>query len=560
MRSLAVLSIIAFALDARAFQNCPILGLSFPTPKSLSTSSLIQDASANLTATIEQTLQSGQSLDFNTSFSVGIFSIASSDLLFQYHHSAPSLVNSTTGVTAVDADTIYRIGSVSKLLTVFTYLIELGDASWSDPVTKYIPELQTASGSDPVSSAAWADITVGALAAQLSGIGRDNGLGDLYSPLTAPSAYTSLGLPILNASDASLCNLTSAETCTRADFFKGLFGRHAVLASFTTAIYSNVAYQLFGYVLESITGKPFASSIESSLFTPLNMSSSSFTVPNDTSRGVIPVSPDASLWNLDLGDGTPYGGMFSTLSDIAKLGRAILNSTLLSPAQTRRWLKPHSHTASLTYSVGAPWEIQRLILPLENRVVDVYTKNGDLGSYFAFFALIPEYGVGFAALGASADGGAPLDVTVVSSLIGDNFVPAEARFAGTFAAAGLNSSITLNTEAGRPGLGVSRWISNGTDMLVTLETSPFTVRLYPTTLFSDSRYAFRAVYEETFDNTGPTPAFQDRCVTWGGVDTPTYGTVAFDDFVFELGEDGVAVSVEPRFLRVGLQRTVDGTA
>jgi hypothetical protein len=174
MRPLAVLSIVAFALDARAFQNCPILGLSFPTPKSLSTSSLIQDASANLTATIEQTLQSGQSLDFNTSFSVGIFSIASSDLLFQYHHSAPSLVNSTTGITAVDADTIYRIGSVSKLLTVFTYLIELGDASWSDPVTKYIPELQTASGSDPVSSAAWADITVGALAAQLSGIGRDS--------------------------------------------------------------------------------------------------------------------------------------------------------------------------------------------------------------------------------------------------------------------------------------------------------------------------------------------------------------------------------------------------
>ncbi|KAJ7806909.1 putative beta-lactamase, partial [Mycena leptocephala] len=557
MRPLAVLSIVAFALNARAFQN-----FSF---NQLFNSGCVGKPHC----TIEQTLQSGQSLDFNTSFSVGIFSIASSDLLFQYHHSAPSLVNSTTGVTAVDADTIYRIGSVSKLLTVFTYLIELGDASWSDPVTKYIPELQTASGSDPVSSAAWADITVGALAAQLSGIGRDNGLGDLYSPLTAPSAYTSLGLPILNASDASLCNLTSAETCTRADFFKGLFERHAVLASFTTAIYSNVAYQLFGYVLESITGKPFASSIESSLFTPLNMSSSSFTVPNDTSRGVIPVSPDASLWNLDLGDGTPYGGMFSTLSDIAKLGRAILNSTLLSPAQTRRWLKPHSHTASLTYSVGAPWEIQRLILPLENRVVDVYTKNGDLGSYFAFFALIPEYGVGFAALGASADGGAPLDVTVVSSLIGDNFVPvledaaraeAEARFAGTFAAAGLNSSITLNTEAGRPGLGVSRWISNGTDMLVTLETSPFTVRLYPTTLFSDSRYAFRAVYEETFDNTGPAPAFQDRCVTWGGVDTPTYGTVAFDDFVFELGEDGVAVSVEPRFLRVGLQRTVDGTA
>ncbi|KAJ7588107.1 putative beta-lactamase [Mycena floridula] len=555
------LALLAFSLNAQAFQNCPILGLSFPTPRALSTSSVIQNAAANLSATIEFLLQTGEALDSDSSFSIGIFSPSSSDFLFEFHHSAPSLANSTAGVKTVDADTVYRIGSVSKLVSVYTYLIELGDASWSDPVTKYIPELQNAPESDSVSSVSWADITVGDLASQLSGIGRDYGLGgDFYSPLIPPSDYTLVGLPILNASETTLCEL--GATCTRADFFKGIIGRSPVVAPSTTAIYSNVAYQLFGYVLESITNKPFASSTEEKVFNALNMGSSSFTVPNDTSHGVIPVGPKESNWTLDLGDGTPYGGMFSSLSDISKMGRAILNSTLLTPVQTRRWFKPHSHTASLTYSVGAPWEIQRLVLPSENRVVDVYTKNGDLGAYFSFFALIPEYNVGFAGLGAGAGG--PLDIILISTLVGELFIPAledaaraegDTRFSGTYTAVGLNSSISLSTEPGKPGFGITSWISNGTDMMqVALVPLPFTVRLYATNLVSATSHAFRAVYEHPTNSTSSQVPFQDSCVSWGGIDSPTYGVIGIDDFVFTLGEDGSAVSLEPRFLRVSLQR------
>lgn len=40
----------------------------------------------------------------------------------------------------MDSNTIYRIGSVSKLLIVYTDLAAVGDVSFNEPVTKYIPE------------------------------------------------------------------------------------------------------------------------------------------------------------------------------------------------------------------------------------------------------------------------------------------------------------------------------------------------------------------------------------------------------------------------------------
>lgn len=48
------------------------------------------------------------------------------------------------------------------------------------------------------------------------------------------------------------------------------------------------------------------------------------------------------------------GGVFSSINDLAKWGLSILNSTLLSQQETRKWLKPISHTGSLQLSVGRP--------------------------------------------------------------------------------------------------------------------------------------------------------------------------------------------------------------
>ena len=83
------------------------------------------------------------------------------------------------GVTSVDSNTVYALGSISKLLTVYTFLLEAGDTSWNDPVTKYIPELAAYAKAHPQAATQqidhynWEDITVGALVSQLSGMVRD---------------------------------------------------------------------------------------------------------------------------------------------------------------------------------------------------------------------------------------------------------------------------------------------------------------------------------------------------------------------------------------------------
>jgi CubicO group peptidase (beta-lactamase class C family) len=64
---------------------------------------------------------------------------------------------------------------ISKLFTVYLFLIEVGDIHFSDPVTKWVPELKAAAKapSDAVSRVDWNAITLGNLASQMSGIGRD---------------------------------------------------------------------------------------------------------------------------------------------------------------------------------------------------------------------------------------------------------------------------------------------------------------------------------------------------------------------------------------------------
>ncbi len=73
----------------------------------------------------------------NTSFSVAVFSTTSNETLFDFHFAAPGLNGSLTKGKLTD-DTIYRTGSLGKLMTVYTFLVDIGDSIYTDPVTKYI--------------------------------------------------------------------------------------------------------------------------------------------------------------------------------------------------------------------------------------------------------------------------------------------------------------------------------------------------------------------------------------------------------------------------------------
>lgn len=181
-----------FPLTTHAFTTCPLQGPSFPPPTNLSSSKIIKDATASLTELLDETISSGNSsygiFDSNVSYSLGIFSTSETKPLFIKHHSSDLLKSAPVGVKRLDSDTIYRIGSLTKLFAAYTLLIQIGDTKLNDPVTKYIPELLEASRSrnsteDPIDHVAWEDITIGDLMGHTADIGREYGG---FQELTGP--------------------------------------------------------------------------------------------------------------------------------------------------------------------------------------------------------------------------------------------------------------------------------------------------------------------------------------------------------------------------------------
>jgi CubicO group peptidase (beta-lactamase class C family) len=172
-------TLVAFFLTqlhyALSFQSCPLLGVEFPTPTNLSENSIVQNAASTLLATINSAFNGGV-IDSNaSSFSVEIFSSQKTTSLFTFHHSSPRL-NSSVGVKTVDSNSIYRLGSISKLFMIYLLLIESGDMHFHEPITNFVPELLAASqatSDDDLDYVDWSSVTIGNLASHMAGIGRD---------------------------------------------------------------------------------------------------------------------------------------------------------------------------------------------------------------------------------------------------------------------------------------------------------------------------------------------------------------------------------------------------
>lgn len=502
-----------------------------------------------------------------TAFSAEFYSLSEHEPLFTYHFT-PALLTSqrTSGVATVDSDSVYRVGSVSKLWTVYLYLIAAGDQTWNDPITKYIAELAAISQTqkrDLVNNVNWDSITVGALASQMAGIGRDAA----YSAELA-GLLGSLGIPDQGGNSHSTCGNVqqSMIPCNRSEFFTDYPTQHPVFASFQTPVYSNAAFQILGYALENITGQTVEAFFEEHLVEGLDLGSTSYTVPAAyNSTGVIPFNTTFSWFTADLLDETPAGGYFSSINDMRTIGKAMLNSSQLDPAVTRRWMKPHTFLSDPDAAVGAPWEIHRAP---GSPYLMMMTKSGDLGAYAAYIVLIPELGIGFNILAAGA--GSTNNVQIVADMLTETFVPAvrvaakeqaETLYAGSYSNAAMGSNITLTSEEDQPGLAVQEWSLGGQDVLAILGQAygtNTTARLYPTGLSTTSSNgtatsAWRAVYQVLPQALDPGP-FSSNCISWATMNSRIYGGVGLEEFLFTLAE-GKAVGLKPRILDIAMARS-----
>ncbi|KAI9847188.1 MAG: hypothetical protein M1837_003051 [Sclerophora amabilis] len=561
---------------------CPLLGPDVPPPFSPSASNNVARAKQDLAALIQAALQ-GATKDVqldpnNTSFSIDVYSLHEKESLFTYHYSAPALADPKEGVAEVNSDTIYRIASVSKLFTVYTYLVAVGDTSLSSPVTNYVPELADYAAkhaedlqTNDIDYVDWRSITIGALASQMSGVFRDVAPGP-----AADAKLSHRGLPIVPPVNASYCGDALQIPCNRAAFFSSYFSQQPVTLSHRTPIYSNSGFQILAYALENITSQSFQSLLNTHLLDSLNVTSTFCSMPQSSRNSVVPVNASTSWYDADLRDESPAGSIYSSINDLRKLGISILNSTLLPPTQTRRWMKPVSFTSDPNWAVGAPWEITR-VPTTDNRAVWAYTKSGQIGLYRSLVVLLPEWNVGYTVLGAGT--GCTNSVNNLGRVVAAIITPAleqaaknEAKeiFAGSYSTkdmtASIQSSITIEVGDDRkPGLEVTRWEYNGMDAFALItalvgadpgDRDKVSIRLYPMGLNSYNgadgikKSGFRALYGVS----DPDAPGADDCTSWMAVDALEYGAIGVDNFLFGIGKDEIATSIEPRALRSILYR------
>jgi CubicO group peptidase (beta-lactamase class C family) len=173
----ASLLALASAQDQLA-ANC-VLHQALPKPTGLSKSALVQEAAQKLTAAFEAALLNETVVTVNNSWSLEAWSVHEEKPFWTHYHAAFNLEDvNENGTTKIDTNTVFRLGSLTKIFTVLTWLVEDGDKNWFTPITEFLPELReiqarTAPEKDPVRYVNWDEVTVGALAGQMSGIPRD---------------------------------------------------------------------------------------------------------------------------------------------------------------------------------------------------------------------------------------------------------------------------------------------------------------------------------------------------------------------------------------------------
>ena len=562
--------------------------------------SLVAASWANLSSTLSAYLNGSQSSEVitaagltNLTFSMGMFS--TNDLRaaesLQYHHASVEVTNASTGANEVDGDSIYRIASVSKLITVYAGMLNLKESDWDRPLTDFLPGLaeyqrKHLSEDGPVWTVQWDQITLAALAAQIAGVPRDV-LPYYLDIILDPETIQELGgLPPLNYEDPSVLPPCTAQglfaNCTGDLYSQGLQPRPPVYLPWSTPMYTDNGYILLGLAIANITGKSMHDVYIDSIFEPLGLTYTNSSVPPEAefAHSVIPEGdPIAAVFDLDGGISIPAGGLFSTLNDMAKVGVGILNSTLLPSNVTRKWMKPISHTARWQYAVGRPWEIYRYQHE-SGHITDIYTKLGDAGNYGGYLALIPEYNAGFSILGSSLQTTRSTATQLIADFLTETVLPAleaEARreaglnIAGTYVSTTeeLNSSLTLSlneTAGGATGMIVTEWISNGSNFLSNVETvfgSTYRpLRLLPSIPDTGSgQMAFRhsntispAVEKLGVEGVGLFSGNLALNTDWLVTDNRFYGGDDVTLFVFDVAEDGRATAVTPAALRVKLKR------
>ncbi|MBA3715147.1 MAG: serine hydrolase [Pyrinomonadaceae bacterium] len=221
------------------------------------------------------------------------------------------------------AETVYRVGSVSKLFTdiAVMQLVEQGKLDLDAPVTRYLPNFRPRNSFGK-------SVTLRQLMSHRSGLVREPPVGHYFDP----------NEPSLASTIASL-NQTAL-----------------VYAPETRAKYSNAAIAAVGYVLERTEGQPFAKYLKRAVLAPLGLERSSFEPTPEITKDLA----KAYMWTIDgrvfeaptfeLGI-SPAGSMYTTVTDMGRFMSALFAG---GPGSNGQMLKPSTLAEMWTPQFAPP--------------------------------------------------------------------------------------------------------------------------------------------------------------------------------------------------------------
>jgi D-alanyl-D-alanine carboxypeptidase len=238
---------------------------------------------------------------------------------------------------AATADTVYAVGSITKLFTA-TLLMQLRDAGrlrLDDPVQEIVPEVPV-----PLRHPGHPPITLRHLATHTSGLAKDSPVG----------YWESDDFPPVERLMAELAN-------TEQPYPPGVQWK-----------YSNLAVALLGHALSRIAGEAWEDSIASRIMAPLGMAASAPKLVGQqraqlaTGYARSPGAwPPKVLAHQDLGGISAGGSMHATAPDMARFIAAQFGdaSPVLAAASVAEMHRPVWVAPDWSWGQGIGWRIHR---------------------------------------------------------------------------------------------------------------------------------------------------------------------------------------------------------
>lgn len=218
------------------------------------------------------------------------------------------------GKRAIAADTVFRLGSITKQFTaaVIVQLAQEGKLSLDDPLSKFLPDYPQPGGS----------ATVRQLLNHTSGIQSYTDIPGAMAPEATARAYST------------------------AELIATFRDKPAPTKPGEVWAYNNSGYVLLGAIIERVTGKPWHVAVDERIVRPLGLASIRYGVGGEDTaamaKGYTSEGDNAASTSQPIDMSVPHaaGALIGTVGDLARWAQALHHGKVVDEAHYKLMIAP----------------------------------------------------------------------------------------------------------------------------------------------------------------------------------------------------------------------------